>query len=41
MSEIRFNDVIALYLCIPMQTFQNMADLHGEMNMFWNLIFLI
>ena len=29
--EIRFNDVIvkALYICIPTQKFQNVADLHG------------
>ena len=40
--EKRFHDVIGqstVYLCIPKQEFQNMADLHGEMGMFWNLIF--
>ena len=38
--EIKFNDVIGqstLYLCIPAPKFQNMADLHGKMSMFWNL----
>ena len=41
MCKIRFHDVVgqALYMCIPMQKFQNMADLQGEMSMFWNLIF--
>ena len=34
--EISFNDVIvkSLYICIPTQKLQNMADLHGEMSMF-------
>ena len=31
--------VQALYICIPTQTFLNMADLHGQMSMFWTLIF--
>ena len=31
--------VKALYLCIPPQKFQNMADLRGEMSIFWNPIF--
>ena len=37
--EIRFNEVMALYLCIPRQQFQNMADLHGQIRMFWTFIF--
>ena len=33
--------VEALYLCIPTQKFLNMADLHSQMSMFWNLIFYL
>ena len=39
----RFNDVIGqstAHVCIPTQKIQNMADLHGEITTFWNLIFL-
>ena len=39
--EIRFHDGIgqALCICIPTQQFKNMADLQGQMSMFWTLIF--
>ena len=29
----------ALFICISTQKFENMADLHGQMRMFWTLIF--
>ena len=40
--KIRFqktSKVKALYKCIPTQKFQNVANLHDQMSMFWNLVF--
>ena len=40
-KDFMTSQVKVLYICIPTQKFLNMADLHGQMSMFWNLIFFL